>query len=357
MTPKNKRASKQPEDHDGLFLPSFCDIRLVFAVVVIAELLAFVLVLAAGGQRSSRWTQLGIVSLFVQWVGLSSAAVLCLARPLLRRVSNTLAASLSYALLLLVALVLSEMAYQVTQLRPAMWPMSLGGHVDFLLRNFAISAVISAMVLRYLYVQHQWKCQVQAQAQARFEALQARIRPHFLFNSLNTIASLVASRPTQAEQAVEDLADVFRACLTSGSDHLSLDKELEIARRYVNVESLRLGERLQVDWQISDLPQSLSVPALIVQPLLENAIYHGIETLPQGGTVTVAGDCQQDRVTLAVTNPVAPSNGHQHHAGKRMALDNIRQRLQLAFGAKAGLDVEISEAQFTVRLTIPREVD
>ena len=157
-----------------LFLPSFCDIRMVFAVVVIAELLAFVLVLANG--RNDPWSQLSLASLFLQWIALSSAAVLCLARPLLARISNTAAALSSYFLLLLTTAVISEMTFQLGGVAELLRGTD---HAGFLFRNLGISAILSALVLRYLYVQQQWRQKMQAEAQARLQALQARIRPHF----------------------------------------------------------------------------------------------------------------------------------------------------------------------------------
>jgi len=194
---KSTNTNHNPESQDSLFLPSFCDIRMVFAVVVIAELLAFVLVLA--GQARDPWSELGLTSLFVQWIALSSAGVLCLARPLLGRVSNTAAALTSYLLLLLTTAVISEIGYRVG---PSTQTLFSNEHAGFLFRNLGISAILSALVLRYLYVQHQWRQQIQAEAQARVQALQARIRPHFLFNSMNSIAALTRSDAERAELAV-----------------------------------------------------------------------------------------------------------------------------------------------------------
>jgi two-component system sensor histidine kinase AlgZ len=336
---------------EALFLPGFCDIRMVFAVVVIAELLAFVLVLASS--RRDFWGDLGLVSLFLQWIALTSAAILCMARPMLTRVSNTAAALTSYLLLLLTTAVVSELAFQ------------LGGregittgqtdHAWFLFRNLGISAIISALVLRYLYVQHQWRQRMQAEAQARVEALQARIRPHFLFNSMNSIASLTRSDPERAELAVQDLSDLFRVTLREASDRVTLEDEIDVAKRYLRMEQLRLGDRLDVEWDIARLPRKRMVPSLILQPLLENAIYHGVEPLPQGGRITIAGQAEGRRISVVVRNPRAPKATTAHREGNRIALDNIRLRLQLAFGAQAGVALREVDDEFETTLYFPRE--
>ncbi|MDE2089240.1 MAG: histidine kinase, partial [Gammaproteobacteria bacterium] len=179
----------KPGGNDGLFLPDFCNVRVVFAVVIISELLAFVLTLAPTGARSDVWDDLSLISLFVQWVALSSAALLCLARPWLARFGNRPAAGFSYLIVLAVTTALSEVTYRIAHhadigvVLPAHW------HSGFLLRNLGIGAIVGAVALRYFYVQYQWKRHIEAEARARIQALQARIRPHFLFNSMNTIAA------------------------------------------------------------------------------------------------------------------------------------------------------------------------
>lgn len=335
---------------DGLFLPSFCEIRLVFAVVVIAELLALVLVLAAGG--GDPWGDLGLTSLLVQWIALASAAVLCLARPLLLRLNNGAAALTSYLLLLLTTLSISEIGFRLSH---GVLPGQAGGHAEFLFRSLAISAILSALVLRYLYIRHQWSRQIEAEAQARVQALQARIRPHFLFNSMNSIAALTRSDPERAEAAVQDLADLFRVSLGDASERVTLEEELEIARRYLRLESLRLGERLQVEWSIERLPRQRLVPSLILQPLLENAVYHGIEPCAQGGRISVHGAAEGRRVSIVIRNPRASGQPAGQRRGHRIALENIRLRLQLAFGPHAGVALREMAQVFETTLYFPRE--
>jgi two-component system sensor histidine kinase AlgZ len=338
---------------EQFFLPSFCDVRVVFAVIIITELLAFVLVLAGPGLRGDSWSRLGLISLFLQWIALASAAVLCLTRPLLYRLGNRLAGLASYLLVLLVTAAVTESAFRLMASSPVVLPVDAGGHAEFLLRSLTISTVISAVILRYLFVQHQWRQQLQAEARARIQALQARIRPHFLFNSMNTIAALTRSQPEVAEAAIEDLSDLFRASLSQAEDGATLGDELALARRYLHIEALRLGDRLSVVWDMDALPLDVKVAPLMLQPLLENAIYHGIEPLPAGGTIRVAGRMKDDMVEITITNPVSDSGSSVPHRGNQIAQENIRQRLRLAFGAAARLENDVQNGDYRVTLRYP----
>lgn len=349
-----RHALLRPRD-DALFLPDFCNIRLVFGVVIIAELLAFILALA-DAPRTDFWNRLGLMSLFIQWVALTSAALLCGLRQGLSRLGNIAAAVLGYLLLLLVTLALSELAFRALSQQGMLAEIGDLGHTEFLLRNLAIGAIIHALVLRYLFVQHQWRCQVQAEALARLQALQARIRPHFLFNSLNTIAALTRSQPAVAEEAVQDLADLFRVTLADARDRVRLADEVAITRQYVQLESLRLGDRLEVDWELINLPDDLLVPSLMLQPLVENAIYHGIEPLAEGGVIRVWARSDEREVVVRVSNPTPGRLPAGRHEGNRIAQDNIRQRLALAYGHEASLNAEQRDQRYEVELRFPREV-
>jgi two-component system sensor histidine kinase AlgZ len=201
-------------------------------------------------------------------------------------------------------------------------------------------------------VQHQWRRNVQAEARARLQALQSRIRPHFLFNSMNTIAGLTRERPELAEEVVEDLADLFRAGLADSRQRVGLGEEIEMARRYLRIEALRLGDRLRVDWRIGDLPLDLPVPPLILQPLLENAVYHGIEPRAEGGEIRVEGRREGGAVVFVLRNPVHGA-APRRREGHRMALENIRQRLALAYGDEGALTVRSTDGVFEVRIRLP----
>lgn len=345
-------------DQRDFFLPDFCEPPAVLAIVLIAALLGFVLALARQSSHGMFWYDLARTAAFLLWAGLLCAAVLCRSRSWLA--GRSLRAGIAWSLLLMVATVavLSEAVYQLGRL----WAARLGtpsailpdSHWRFVLPNMLIAAVVGALALRYFYVSQQWRRSVELEARARIRALQARIRPHFLFNSMNTIAALTRSNPAQAEQAIEDLSDLFRVNLSDARSQITLEEEIEVARTYQRIEQLRLGERLQVRWDVGDLPPLCVVPSLLLQPLLENAIGHGIEPLPTGGTIDVRGWLDQGSIVLEVANPKPARTARSPRRGHRMALDNIRQRLELAFPGRSSVDVENAGDRFTVRLRFPR---
>ncbi|MGB5338440.1 MAG: sensor histidine kinase [Gammaproteobacteria bacterium] len=352
MTRQHPDRSNGIESYEHFFLPRFCDVGMVFAVIVIAELLAFIVSLVSPAILANPWSDLGLISLFIQWIALTSAAVLCLTRPLLARLNDTAAALGSYLLVLLVTGIVSEMAFWLIVETEFLPFLDREQHAAFVLRNLFISTIVAAVVLRYLYVQFQWRQQVEAESRARVQALQARIRPHFLFNSMNTIAALVRSQPDSAETAIEDLSDLFRASLDISHGEMTLGDEIELARRYLSIEKLRLGDRLSVDWDLDAVPMDLRVPPLVLQPLLENAIYHGIEPLPDGGTIQVSGKVADHMLVLDIRNPVAAA-GAGRDSGNRIAQENIRQRLQIAFGKQAQLKTMQRDGHYLVTLRLP----
>ncbi|HKS93894.1 MAG TPA: histidine kinase [Gammaproteobacteria bacterium] len=341
---------------DEFFLPDFCSAPVVLIVVLIAELIAFLLVVARNlpGEGPALWQDLARISLFLQWIALTSAAVLCATRKYLRRMPLRHAAGVSFVLLLVTTGILSEVAFELARYTGIGQGFLPGSHAGFLLRNLIICAIVSVLVLRYFYVQYQWKANVQREARARIEVLQSRIRPHFLFNSMNTIAALIRSTPDMAERTIEDLSDLFRASLKQTSPMVSLSDELAITRQYLGIEELRLGERLKVNWQIDALPMDANVPQLMLQPLLENAIYHGIETQPHGGTVDVVGRFDAKTLSILISNPLPPE-GAPRRRGNQMALDNVRQRLVLAWPDRATLDIQAADGVYRVHLSFPYE--
>jgi len=338
---------------DAFYIPDFCAPRMVFAVVLIAELVAVTLALAR--PDTAFLTELARISMFLQWLGLTNAALLCYSRRWLARLTVPRSSAAAFALILLNTVVISELALWLgTAFGSVGIPEMPVQHWPFLLRNAGIALIVTALLLRYFFVTHQWQKHVRAEALSRIQALQARIRPHFLFNSMNTIAALTRSDPRRAEQAVEDLADLFRATLRDSHSPLRLKEELELTRIYQRIEALRLGDRLDVRWDVGELPMRAFVPGLTVQPLLENAIYHGIEPLERGGTVTVTGRVVNGTVEIAVSNPVAPAGGGgEPRSGNRLALDNIRQRLDLAYGGRGSLTVEQQPEHYRVTVRFP----
>jgi len=219
-------------------------------------------------------------------------------------------------------------------------------------RNISISSIVSFIVLRYFYIQHLRLLTVQAESRARIDALQARIRPHFLFNSMNIIASLTHTDPEKAERIVVDLSDLFRASLSAEQDSHTLEDELKLTRSYLRIENERLGDRLKIEWVVPRIVPELFMPSLIIQPLVENTIYHGIETMPEGGTVRIiAGTCGPQHYCIEISNPVN-ANAHEH-SGNQMARANIMQRLELAYGGNASLTTFADDREYHVTLRLP----
>ena len=212
------------------------------------------------------------------------------------------------------------------------------GVAQFASGSAAIAALITAIVLRYLFAVDGWQAQVRASARAEADALQARIKPHFLFNSMNTIAGLVRRDPVVAERAVLDLSDLFRAAL--GQFH------------FLAIEGLRLGERLQVRWTREEpLPWSLPLPRLVLQPLLENAVLHGVARLPRGGCVDIALDVDGDLLRVRIANPApAPTDTG---SGARHAQHSIGHRLAYAFGPRARMTTQWQDGYYRCELTVP----
>jgi two-component system sensor histidine kinase AlgZ len=350
--------SPGPQGGNGeeFFLPDLCAAPHVVSVVVSGELLAMVLALAPGSHGPGFWTRLALTSLFIQWIGLASIALLCLLRGQLRRLGDGAAAILSLALLLAVTLAVSELAAWLDQYASLGLQLPAEWRHEFALRNVVISGIIGGALLRYLYMQQQWRRQMQAEAAARVLALQARIRPHFLFNSLNTVLGLVRTRPELAERAVEDLSEVFRGSLAEPR-LVPLEQELAVTRRYLDLEELRLGPRLKLHWDVDRVPKDALIPWLAIQPLLENAVYHGIEPMPGGGLLEVIGTRDKDRIDFEIRNPVPPERAGTPRRGLRMAQESVRQRLAGHFQERGGLRAERRDSGYRVRLWFPYVTD
>ena len=195
-------------------------------------------------------------------------------------------------------------------------------------------------------------------AQARLMALSARIRPHFLFNSLNAVLGIMREDPRRAERALEELSDLFRVLMRENRDLVTLGDELALCRQYIALETLRLGERLSVRWQTDGCPADARVPPLMLQPLLENAVYHGVEPLAGNGEVTVSVQRAGGDVVVEIDNPAPSRDGATGHgSGNRMALDNIRERLMLFFDLEAQLEAGEQDGLYRVRIRFPYRVE
>jgi two-component system, LytTR family, sensor histidine kinase AlgZ len=342
------RSERRLDDADYLF-PNLCQGEGLLGVVVTAELLSILIVIIDGGLVDFSWLSLGRTSLMALWVTLLSAAVLCLTRTVLTEFSRNLAAFFSYLFILLVTVVVSAASQGLMA-----W-LDAGESKFFdpwvLLDHLIITAIPAGILLRHLYLQQMLRVQQRAEMESRIQALQSRIRPHFLFNSMNIIASLIGSDPEKAETVVEDLADLFRHALTDNHTLVPLRDELTLCRRYMSIEKLRLGDRLNTIWQIDDYGTDAQIPSLTLQPVLENAVYHGIQLLPEGGEIVVNVGRDKGRINISVKNPRNPRM--QHNKGNKMAIENVKTRLQAHFGSTAVIQAEIDESCYITHISYP----
>jgi len=345
----NSKQSKNKQN--SLFLPDFCSLNMVFSVIIIGQLLAFILTLAPLSMAQQRWSNLAMISLFIQWNGLICSMTLCLLRPVIKPFSQNIIAIISYLSILITIALLSEVTFYIIAQYALTDIIESSTHWEFLLHNLLIGGIISALALRYFYIQHQWRIKVEAESNTRLQLLQARIRPHFLFNSMNSIASLTRTRPETAEQITEDLADLFRMILREESELISWSREKELSERYINIEKQRLGERLNICWQVDLIPDNALLPALLLQPLLENAIFHGIEPVISGGHIKISGELHNKMLTISIQN--SNSKNLVHRQGNKIALKNIRERLHSHYPGKSSISCREEEGIYFVTIKLP----
>lgn len=318
-------------------------------IILAGEALAVVLVLAPGGYGD--WlTYFGMASFATQWVFLTSLGTLYLCRGWLGRASPPVIAQAGLAALLLSTWLVCGLAWLFlgdVGLTPA------EGWLLFTLRLTGLALTVGLLALAAF--QAQWRARQLAlrAKQSELEVLQARIRPHFLFNTINTGIALVHARPDATERLLLDLSDLFRAAI-AGPDEIPLQEELALARRYLEIEQLRFGSRLAVQWDIpagiGDLPP-ISLPPLSIQPLVENAIKHGIEPRTDGGRVVVAMRSGSDSVAVIVRNPLPPEDSGRS-AGHGIGLNAVAARIQASTGG-GRLSTRVEDGEFVAELSMP----
>ncbi len=349
MKPANQ--TTRPTDNRVSQLPDFCQAATLYLIVIASVLLALLLSFATPNWQHQFWTNLSLYSLFILWTSLTSLGILCfLRRYILLQLPNVslqrfstlaigiiLLATLSYSLL--VSFYLSE--------QPSIW---------FLLRNIFIALIVSGIFFRYFYLREESLRRIRSEAEARIQALQSRIRPHFLFNSLNTLANLAIVDPVKTEHMILDMADIFRASMQRSDVLIPFSEEKHLCTQYLNLEQQRLGDKLRFEWQTDTIDPNLLVPPLLLQPIIENAVYHGIQARSDGGSVIIKGVSYQKHIQLEVINPLAEDSA-KHHKGNSLALSNIQQRLDVLFGNKASVNYHQSGGRFYCTLTIPKRLN
>lgn len=335
------------ESAEQSFIPDLCQLNAVLFLLLLTQIFALVMSIIASQNEILSWELLGLMSSYCHAITLSCAAAICWLRRYLTRFSLK-----PVSAMVLILIMTITAAYDLIFLQ--FLPFEVTQHPErFLSKSLLISAIIGALALRYFFLQHQWRQQKQSELRSRLQALQARIRPHFLFNSMNTIASLIAVDPDKAEDAVLDLSTLFRATLDNQKMLISLGEELDLCGRYLNIEALRLGDRLKLKWNIEASVKDLKIPPLTLQPLFENAIYHGIQPLTEGGEIVVEAYARKNTAYVLISNPVAQSTSE--HKGNQIALDNIRSRFEAIYQERAVLKTSILNNTFTATLRLPME--
>jgi len=328
-------------------LPAFCDLPALFALFVVGALTVTVMWLA--GDQGRDWAAYSVSMLFVTWLALVITVALCKLRPALQRLPGLLPYVGVWLLIVLIVLVASAIARWLDgelQMQLIGAPLAV-----FVRDNVVIAALLGAAMLRYFYVLAQWQARLAAVSRAQVEALQARIRPHFLFNSMNTVAALIRVDPAAAERTVEDLCELFRAALGQhDAGDGTLGEELALIERYLAIEQLRLGERLRVVRELDALPAGFPLPRLLLQPLVENAVRHGVQPLRGGGVVTLRGARTDAGLDIEIRNPLpdlpaTAGNGH--------GLDSVRRRVAWRYGMQASVEAAPQGAEFVVRVHLP----
>jgi len=332
----------------ALEFPYLCHSRFVLRLLVMAQAVSVVLAFAPG-ITADPWHRLGLISVFVHWVALLTTVCFCQLRQQLNR--------LKPAAMLLTCITLFEVATILVSVVAHSWLASQSPHMSqslpaFVLANMMISLIIAVIAIQFFIIHTERNQQVRAQSRAELSALQARIEPHFLFNSLNTVAELTQVDPNAAEQALLNLSALFRAALNAGQT-VSLAEELRLSEQYLSLEQWRLGQRMTVQWDLPEPIPELSLPALTIQPLLENAVRHGVENCAEPASLHLTLVESRHAVSIVITNPLGQPGSKK--AGNGIALDNIRQRLQLHYGSGAQLHSATSEGRFRVKLVLPKD--
>ncbi|MGN6222731.1 MAG: sensor histidine kinase [Pseudoxanthomonas sp.] len=317
-------------------------------VVLAGEGLAAVLALGTGPDQG-RWVYFGLSSFVIQWVSLTTLGALYLFRKGLTRLRPAYIAYFALFALVVVSGLVCAAGWLFLR---DLWPMAKSGWTSMFMRFTGIALIVGMLGLA-AFLNHLRNRQLAVKAkQAELEALQARIRPHFLFNTLNTATALVHQRPQDTERMLLDLADLFRAAL-AGPREISLTEELALTRRYLEIEGLRFGERLQARWDLPERVPDVRVPTLSIQPLVENAIRHGIEPSPSGGVVGIEVRASAQGIAITIRNPIPerPASGRGHQVGQ----SSVRARIHALTQGLGQLETRQEDGHYLAVIRLPHE--
>lgn len=336
-------------------IPEFCRAPALLTLAYVMELMAVVLTLAGYASGEAALRQLLVLSLYLQWIGFCCAAALCGVRRWMPPARDGVLFFVCWSVIALVTFVVSFAAWLIDS-RVQLGLVPVDGPWPFVFRNLLIAGIVALLLLRYLWERHQWQEESRAEADGRYLALQARIRPHFLFNALNSLAELIPTKPEVAEEMVIDLSDLFRVSLDSRQRLIPLREEIEIVKGYMRIEEIRLGDKMLINWEIPDSVLDAQVPRLTVQPLVENGVLHGVSRLRARGMLHVIARREGEFLVVDVENPIPPEEAPKR-AGTGTAVSNIAQRIKLIYGDRAklilGEDRDEFGPLFRARLRLP----
>jgi len=319
-------------------LPNFRNLGVLLRILVIVNVVALAAAILRTGDLYALWGELLEISALVQPLLILSLLALVAANERLQRLPGNLG---------LLAVIVLEMA--LTGLLYALGRNLLESEPAPLARYWVLVLLVTWSLLKYFQLRE--RALSPALSEARLQALQARIRPHFLFNSMNAVLSLIRQDPKRAEEVLQDMAELFRVLMADNRELTPIAREVELCRRYLDLEQLRLGDRLRVEWRIERMPPGALVPPLVLQPLIENAVYHGIEPRVEPGVISIDIYATGDRVHAVLRNPY--SGQEDHHSGNKMALANIKERLLLHFDAEASLMTSAADGSYEVHIVMP----
>jgi two-component system, LytTR family, sensor histidine kinase AlgZ len=331
-----------------LQIPYLCHGRLFVRALVLSQACAVVLAFAPGSQSYDVWQRMGVISVFVHWVTLLTILCLCAVRKKINRLSPILVLVHATIIFMIITAGISLLSYAWLGSLISVFSHSLS---TFVLGNLMVAFIIALVAIQFFIMHTERNEQVAAQGRAELGALQARIQPHFLFNSLNTVAELTQVDAKSAEKALLDLSALFRSALHAG-EMVMLKDELHLAEQYLSLEQWRLGNRMQVNWDINQSIADILIPSLTIQPLLENAVRYGIESSSAKSVLSITYTESRQAISLVVTNPYRHADGRL--GGNGIALNNIRQRLKLQYDDRASLTLGVVDDVFRAKLVIPK---
>ena len=335
------RSIKQNTRADGL--PNFRNLGIILRILLIVNGLAVTLALLLADNWKDVPTNLMQITMMLTPVILTSLLLLWVMQPWLSKLSYWRGALVVSLMVMVLTLGIYSFGRELFR------TLDNDPYFD-LVRYALLSLIVCAILLMYFRL----RTQVLSHGllDARLQVLRARIRPHFLFNTINAVLGIVRAQPKQAEAALEDMADLFRMAMADVQDLTPLPQEIKLCKQYLALEQMRMGDRLRVDWQMKDVPDDALIPPLLLQPLLENAVYHGIEPLSQGGCINITLALNDKQIQIKVENPCVLRN-EGLHKGNKIALGNIRERLELLFDVEAHYQVEIGKDFYRVEIAFP----